>query len=201
MNETFTLSQFALVSLLTSAFPNPEDDTYHLGHHFGPHDPIGPISRFGEASLNPQPLPPMAGREFARGLKGPRPEPWKGAVVARLMIERTATQLQYAEVMAGREGTGQARETALSSMLAEIDEFCGNVPHRFPRWWDLPIPVPGPDPDPPILLTRINSLVLLTAGVEFSRAAQTIGKGDLQNALGRAADHLFETGLSRLESR
>ncbi len=201
MNETFTLSKIALVSLLTSAFPNPEDDTYHPGHHFGPHDPIGPISRTGEATLNPQPLPPMAGREYARGLKGPRPEPWKGAFVARLMIAHTVSQLQFAEVIAGQEGTGQARETAFSSMLEEVDEFCGTVPHRFPRWWDVPIPVPGPDPDPPIRPADINPLVLLTAGVEFSRAAQTIEKGDIQNALGRAADRLFETGLRRLESR
>jgi len=201
MNETFTLSKVALVKLLTTAYPNPDDPNPHPHHGpFGPHGPGGPISRLEEVALNPQPLPPLTGGQFGSHFRSPTPEPWVGGLIAAQMIERTVSQLQLAEVMVGQDGFERAQKGVLSSMLQEIDDFCGTVPHRFPWWWHWVFPIPIPDP-PPGEPWPINPAILLMAGIEFSRAAEVTREGDLQATLGKAADQLFEVGLSRFQGR
>lgn len=205
MNETFTLSKVALVKLLTTAYPNPDDPNPHPHRGpFGPHGPGGPISRLEEVALNPQPLPPLTGGRFGSHFRSPQPEPWVGGLIAAQMIERTVFQLQIAEVMVGQDGFERAQKGVLSSMLQEIDDFCGTVPHRLPWWWRWVFPVPPP-PDPehpdPIIPLEINPATLLMAGIEFSRAAETTREGELQSTLSQAADQLFKVGLDRLQSR
>jgi hypothetical protein len=80
--------------------------------------PRGPLSRFSEASLNPQPLPPHE----------------LGAAVAAEFV-RTAW-------LADRFG----RDLGLA--FSDLDDWCPTVPRRLklPPWWP-PIPEPEPRPD------------------------------------------------------
>ena len=197
MNESFTLSKVALVNLLITAYLHP--DELHPRPNweaFAQLNASGFINRNEEVALNPQPLPPLTGGRFGSHFHSPQPEPWIGGLIASRMIERAVSQLQLAEIMVGQDGFERAQKGILSSMLQEIDDFCGTVPHRFPWWWHWVFPIPPPPPGDP---WPINPAILLMAGIEFSRAAEMTREGDLQSVLGKAADQLFEVGLNRLQ--
>ncbi len=205
MNEkSLTLSKAALIELLISAYPNPEDDNPPHRYPFGPHDPIGPISRLEQAALNPQPLPPLtsrlAGGRSLLSLSDFR----KGTLIARGMIETAMARIQLGDLSSAGGRNGQVQEAVLSSLLEEVDEFCGTNPPGFPWWWWFivhPIPIPDPGPDPPIRPgLEVSPVVLLTAGTEFALAARSLRAGGFQKALDQGADRFFNAGLSRLEA-
>jgi hypothetical protein len=180
----------------------------------GPWGPIGPLIRtvkqIEHVLLNPQPLPPHELRQV-HGLlnqvhwvllnpqplppkwrqaevRGPFPEPWRLAHVARALIEQAVAQHQLAQLLASDEGTERSVRRIGQQISRTVEEWCGTPPG--PRW-----PFPWPPP-----FGELGAIDLLLAGMQFQRAADALGDHPLQRELGAAADHLMQTGLQRLDS-
>jgi len=201
MGESFTLTRASLVRLLDRlGYPNPDD----------PDSPIGPNIRTSYSELlwsmlNPQPLPPIAGpfpepwRRLAWVLLnpqplppriGPHPEPWRSALLARAVIDNAVAQYRRTEMMTSGAEPEMAAEAARTSVREFVDDYCGNVPPRWPRPWPWPLTA---DPTPR------DPMELLVAGAQFQRASEAVAGTPLQEDFAAAADQLFEIGLRRLE--
>jgi hypothetical protein len=172
-NDLFTRYGMAALADLSAYYPNP-DDPGDPNNPFGPYGPIGPVAnvywRLLIAGLNPQPLPPVS---------GPRPEPWRGMMMARAAINRAYIQTQMAERLGEHSGFGAARQ----DLAAMIDDWCGTGP----KW-------PFPWPPPPWWHGRLEAEELLTAGLQFKAAARM--DTPLRDDFAAAADRLMEVGMA-----
>jgi len=182
MKDTITLTKAAFARVLDAVYyPNP-DDPGPYGQH-GPHGPRGPVYRgiFNDMSwgmLNPQPIPPGG---------VPYPESWSMASLARMVIDRVATQYQFAESFAGTEPTERGIVAIRSYLNEVVDDWCGTRP---PKW-------PWPWPWQKFDATKLSSMDLLIAGAQFHKAAHF--SNPLQGDFSSAADRLFNAGLKRME--
>ena len=204
MSESFTLTKAALVRLLDlTAFPNPDDPhspvgPYTRGSFVGfpnpddPHSPVGPYTRgWSWAMLNPQPLPPIAGPRPEPQPLEPQPNPWRSAFRARMVIDQAIAAFRAAEMTSYEDQTSRGLDGARMSIRELVDEYCGNVPPRWPRPWPAPLTLEMPEYGP---------IDLLAAGVQFQKAAELLTGNILYEEFSAAADQLLETGLSRLEN-
>jgi hypothetical protein len=185
-----SLTKSAFASLLDSVlYPNP-DDTGDPHNPFGPYGPGGPVmQKLLWAALNPQPLPPGPD-PYARLLWAalnpqplpPGPDPYRSAYLARTVIGVAVSQQQFAAVLAG-DGQSQRSTEVIGSQIQEfVDEYCATHPRHLPK-------PKGPRP-----------FDLLLAGAQFQKASDTMSKNPLRSIFASAADQLFKTGLSRIES-
>lgn len=174
-------------------YPDPDDADGGWG-------PIGPVVRgLAWAALNPQPLPPRWVIEILKGFglhpdprrekEGPSPDPWKGALLARVEIDRVVGLAQMAEAVSGEQG----REVVRRRLAEMVDEWCGTPPK--PRW---PLPWPFPlrwrDGDE----FKIGPADLVVMGAQFQKTAEALGDSALAEDFAAAADRLTQTGLERL---
>ena len=183
--------------------PDPDDVDGDWG-------PIGPIVRgLSWAALNPQPLPPRWVVEIIKQFgplpdpwkegphpdpwrikAGPSPIPWKGALLARLEIDRMVGLARTAEAIGGEQ-----RQDGIRRQLAEIiDEWCGTPPR--PRW---PLPFPFPF-RPREENFNIGPVDLVMMGVQFHKASEALRDTALAEDFSNAANRLTQTGLERLET-
>lgn len=165
----------SMVSVLTGANPNPEDDT--------PVGPWGPvirkaltrISRFSPfpepwvlAGLNPQPLPPRHAI---------------AAALAQEVVDSVIALSELAEVMP------QESQGAASKRLERFIDDCGNGR----------IPFPWPWPWPPIRRQReFGPVELVVIGAQLASSAQGLTDSSLQGALEEGGARLIEMGLSQM---
>lgn len=199
MSESYVVTKAALLDLLNwAALPNPDD----------PDSPIGPYSSdLSWALLNPQPLPPKEGpfpdpwRRLLWVLlnpqplppkQGSQPDPWRSAFQARMVIDQAVGLYRAAEMQVSGVDTERAYEAARMSISEFVDDYCGNVPRRFPSPW--PSPLGGE-------FGVRSPRELLAAGTQFARAADATQDSMLQSELQAAADQLLETGLSQMGGR
>jgi hypothetical protein len=165
----------SLVSLLTSAYPNPEDDNPP-----GPWDPVirkvlTRISRFGPqpepwvlAGLNPQPLPPRA-------------------AIAAALAQEVVDSLGSLQVLA--EALPQEGQRAVRNHLARFIDDCGNGR----------IPFPWPWPWPPIRKEReLGPVELVVIGAQLANAARGFADSSLQKDLEEGGARLIEMGVSQM---
>jgi hypothetical protein len=177
-NATHAMTQHALVKLLDVAlFPGPRDPEGSLHGHHGPGLRGSAFRDVSLAALNPQPLPPGPPPELGRG---PVPEPWLGAWLARTVIDRAVTEYQLAEVVSGAEPS----ERMVAAVRRHIARFVDD-------WW-CPLPFPWPWPWPP---APPGPVELLAAGVQFHHAAERFAGLPLQADFAAAAAQLLEKGL------
>ena len=183
-----TLTKTAFARLLDSVlYPNP-DDTGDPHNPFGPFGPGGPVmQRWMWAMLNPQPLPPGPD-PYARlswiALNPqplpPGPDPYRSAFAARALIDGAVMQQQFIELL-GDEQSQRGIIIVGGRIQNVIDDWCGTrVPGHH-----------GPRP---------HAIGLLAAGAQFQKAADTMSNNALQSVFASAAEQLFKTGLSRLDS-
>lgn len=131
----------------------------------------------GEAWLNPQPLPPVAGAAT------PHPDPWRAAAVARQIISMAA----LARAAAADNEAGL--KTARSMLGAFVDDFCGTgAPRRIP----LPPPWPRSGVKP-------NHIDLLVAAAQFHAVGNALKGEPIATALAELSDRLLDVGLKRFE--
>jgi hypothetical protein len=152
-------------------FPSPD------GPDFDPRGPIGPIAHVGdESSLNPKPLPPRS---------------IDAALAARAAISHAFEQYEAAGIIIVGGDTERAVEAARAKLDRFIDGICPDPPRP---------PVPWPWPWGPTLdREALDPVVLLAAGAQFQRMADTIGDHPLHDVFEQSADRLFDAGLDRLE--
>lgn len=164
----------SMVSLLTSGYPDPEDDNPP-----GPWDPVIRKAlariRFGPhpdpwawAALNPQPLPPRA-------------------AIAAALAQEVVDSLGSLQVLAEdlpKEGQGAGR----SHLLRFIDD-CGNGR----------IPFPWPWPWPPRRNEReLGAVELVVIGAHLANAARGFADSSLQKDLEEGGARLIEMGVSQM---
>jgi hypothetical protein len=208
MSGTLTLTKASLIRLLDGVlYPNP-DDPGNPHSPWGPYGPGGPVSRRFErdlswAFLNPQPLPPspdpwqrllwvLLNPQPLPPVAGPRPEPWRSALMARAVIDQAVAVYRSAEILSTTEQPERAFEGVRAYIHEFVDDYCGTAPRRWPR--------PSPWPLTSDALS-LDPLDLLVAGAQFQKAADAAPDSPLQADFSAAADQLLETGLQRMESR
>jgi hypothetical protein len=187
--QTVTLTKSAFASAFDSVlYPNP-DDSGDPHNPFGPFGPGGPImQKWLWAMLNPQPLPPGPDPYARFGWAAlnpqplpPGPDPYRWSFMARALIDRAAAQQQFVEVLGSEQS--QRSIIIVGGQIADaIDDWCGT-------------PVPGHHGPRP------HAIGLLAAAAQFQKASDAMRNTPLQSVFASAADKLFKTGLSRLESQ
>ena len=201
-NRNLNLQVKSIARLLDAlGYPNPDDPDGDWG-------PIGPVVHgISWVALNPQPLPPRwvvgiikqfgpHADQWTEGpgpqpwkKPGPVPDPWKGALLARVEIDRMVVLARMVEAVGGE------RQGVVRRQLAEIlDEWCGTPPR--PRW-PLPWPFPFKWRDEEF---KIGPADLILMGVQFHKAAEGLRDSGLAEDFAAAADRLTQTGLERLEN-
>jgi hypothetical protein len=186
--HTITLTKAAFASALNaSLYPNP-DDPGDPRNPFGPFGPGGPVmQRWLWAMLNPQPLPPgpdpyarLSWSALNPQPLPPGPDPYRWASLARALVDRAIAQQQLVELLGDEQS--QRSIIIVGGRVADvIDEWCGT-------------PVPGHHGPRP------HGVELLAAGAQLQKASDTMHNSSLQSVFTAAADKLFKTGLSRMES-
>ncbi len=191
-------------SALEGMFPNPEEPG-NPNNPWGPYGPGGPVSREQLvrlvlsralwAMLNPQPLPPVAGPQpepwRQRAMFDPEPSPWRSALLARGVVDQAVAAHQATEMFGNGAQTERASQAIRAYVHQFADDYCGTVPHRWPRPWPWPYTW---EPE------QITPLELLVAGAQFQKAADALTDSPLHEDFASVANQLFETGLKRLES-
>jgi len=108
--------------------------------------------------------------------------------LARSVIDESAGAGRRAETAGSEEQAAAILSSARQSIREFVDEFCGTTrPGRYPRPWPWPLRT----------LAGSTPVDLIIAGAQFQKAAMGFDN-PLAGDFGRAADILFETGLSRL---
>jgi hypothetical protein len=123
--------------------------------------PRGPLSRFSEVALNPQPLPPHE----------------LGAAIA--------AEFGHNAWLADRFGL------EVGPVFDDLDDWCptGLAWPKPPLWWDWWIPIPEPEPEPhPDWITDFHlgfaaRLAAVSVGFEGTRLGESLDKA-IERSLG-----------------
>ncbi len=183
MKAIISLSKSALVRLISSFYPNP-DDPGNPHNPFGPYGPIGPvIDKWLWVLLNPQPLPP--GPDPYRF--NPQPDPWRIAGMADSIVNTITSTYNFAGLLS--EGDNQSILSKIGKQVNRlIDDYCGTPPHFPPRPW------------PQFDAAKFRPVDYLIFGARFQQAGESFENDQMQSILFNAADKFFETGLKKLEN-
>lgn len=180
MNETITLSSSALITIF-DLFGYPSDET--SGHHTRPWGPFGPGG-------------PVISGPIER--KGPRPEPWRFAVLARNAVQRVVTLHDLGNV------TGAANATAATAKLVndmgdwicenDLPQFFLHIEQLFPPGW----PNPEPHPFPPYK-HQLDPTETIAFGTQFLQAAKVLQGSTLAGPFAESGERIVKIGIEALE--
>lgn len=192
----------ALVSQLTTGYPNPE----------GPDDPPGPLDPYMRRALersvvgaagggtnlwrviaekHPEIWDVIGGDPSSQIALNPQPLPPRSAFLAAVILEfteRMADVLHMADLIP-RPG-GERGIIVVGGHVAQfIDDICGNGLKL--RW-------PFPWPAPPWFSDRLSGADLIVMGTQFQQAAVIATDRELGRTFFDAAYALLEAGSARL---
>ncbi|MEO8018967.1 MAG: hypothetical protein ABI769_14225 [Pseudomonadota bacterium] len=191
----------ALVSQLTTGYPNPDDS----GNPPGPLDPY--IRKALERSVigagtggylwrviaekHPDIWDVIGGDPQSQVALNPQPLPPKSAFLAAVILEFTDRMAMVAEIadLIPRPG-GERGIIIVGGHVAKfVDEICGNGMHI--RW-------PLPWPPPPWFSDSLSAADLIVMGTQFQQSSVIAVDRDLGRTFADAAHALLEAGAARL---
>ena len=192
----------ALVSQLTTGYPNPE----------GPDDPPGPLDPYMRRALERSVIGPAAGGSHlwrviaekhpeiwdviggdpsSRIALNPQPLPPRSAFLAAVIQEFTERMTDVAQIadLIPRPG-GERGIIIVGGHVAKfVDDICGNG--MKVRW-------PFPWPAPPWFSEMLSAADLIVMGTQFQQAAVGAMDRELGRTFSDAAYALLEAGSARL---
>jgi len=192
----------ALVSQLTTGYPNPE----------GPDDPPGPLDPYMRRALERSVIGPAAGGSHlwrviaekhpeiwdviggdpsSRIALNPQPLPPRSAFLAAVIQEFTERMTDVAQIadLIPRPG-GERGIIIVGGHVAKfVDDICGN---------GLKVRWPFPWPAPPWFSEMLSGADLIVMGTQFQQAAVITMDRELGRTFSDAAYALLEAGSARL---
>ena len=191
----------ALVSQLTTGFPNPD----------GPEDPPGPLDPYIRKALersvlgagvgtnlwrviaekHPEIWDVIGGDPLAGVALNPQPLPPRSAFLAAVILEFSERMTNLCELadLLPRPGGERGNIIVATHVARFVDDICGN---------GLKVKWPLPWPPPAWFSTSLSGADLIVMGTQFQQCSVIAMDRDLGRTFADAAHALLEAGAARL---